>query len=75
MAAQGPLIARVLGPERVTPAQLDDLRAGGRLTIVGAHFVGLHAIQALALAALALRRWRRSEATRVRPDRVLPSSP
>jgi hypothetical protein len=31
-----------------------------------AHFVGLHAIQALALAAIGLRRWRRPEGVRVR---------
>jgi hypothetical protein len=30
------------------------------------HFLGLHAIQALALVAVAVRRWRRSEAVRVR---------
>lgn len=30
------------------------------------HFIGLHAIQALALIALGLRRWRRREAVRVR---------
>jgi hypothetical protein len=30
------------------------------------HFIGLHAIQALALIALGLRRWRRPEAVRVR---------
>ena len=30
------------------------------------HFVGLHAIQALALVALGLRRWRRPEATRLK---------
>ncbi|HEX6536765.1 MAG TPA: hypothetical protein VF041_19415 [Gemmatimonadaceae bacterium] len=30
------------------------------------HFIGLHAIQALALIAVALRRWRRPEAVRVR---------
>jgi hypothetical protein len=30
------------------------------------HFVGLHAIQALALVAVALRRWRRPESARVR---------
>jgi hypothetical protein len=30
------------------------------------HFIGLHAIQALALVAVGLRRWRRSEAVRVR---------
>jgi hypothetical protein len=30
------------------------------------HFIGLHAIQALALAAIGLRRWRRPDAVRVR---------
>ena len=30
------------------------------------HFIGLHAIQALALVAVGLRRWRRPEAVRVR---------
>jgi hypothetical protein len=30
------------------------------------HFVGLHAIQALALVAVGLRRWRRPEAARIR---------
>jgi len=30
------------------------------------HFIGLHAIQVLALVAVGLRRWRRSEAARVR---------
>ena len=30
------------------------------------HFIGLHAIQALALVALGLRRWRRPESTRVK---------
>jgi hypothetical protein len=30
------------------------------------HFIGLHALQALALMAIGLRRWRRPEATRVR---------
>jgi hypothetical protein len=30
------------------------------------HFIGLHAIQALALIAVGLRRWRRTEAVRVR---------
>ncbi|HWN84575.1 MAG TPA: hypothetical protein VNN99_05480 [Vicinamibacterales bacterium] len=73
---------------RPTAAQLTDVRAGGPLTITGAHtvggpdggpgapvtgwsrehgdlrvphFIGLHAIQALALVALGLRRWRRTE--------------
>jgi hypothetical protein len=31
-----------------------------------AHFVGLHAIQALALIALGVSRWRRADATRIR---------
>jgi hypothetical protein len=31
-----------------------------------AHFIGLHALQALALIAVALRRWRRPESVRVR---------
>ena len=30
------------------------------------HFIGLHAVQALALIAVGLRRWRRPEAVRVR---------
>jgi hypothetical protein len=30
------------------------------------HFIGLHAIQAFALIAIAVRRWRRSEAVRVK---------
>lgn len=38
------------------------------------HFIGLHAIQALALAALGLRRWRRPEADRVRVILVLAAS-
>jgi hypothetical protein len=86
-ALTGPLMTRP------TAAQLADARAGGRMTIAGAHsvggpdggsgipvtgwsrehgdlrvphFIGLHAIQALALAAVGLRRWRRPEAVRVR---------
>ena len=86
-ALTGPLMTRP------TEAQLADVRAGGRMTISGAHsvagpdggpglpvtgwsrehgdlrvphFIGLHAIQALALVALGLRRWRRPEAVRVR---------
>jgi len=86
-AMVGPLMTRP------TAAQLADARAGGRMTISGAHtvggadgspgvpvtgwslehgdlraphFIGLHAIQALALAAVGLRRWRRPEAVRVR---------
>ena len=78
---------------RPTAEQLDDIRAGGPMTTVGAHtvggpdggpgmpltrwsrengdvrvphFIGLHALQALALAAVALRRWRRPETVRVR---------
>jgi hypothetical protein len=78
---------------RPTAAQLEDVRAGGRMTVSGAHsvggldggpgvpvtdwsreygdlrvphFIGLHAIQALALIAVALRRRRAPEAVRVR---------
>ena len=94
-AMTGPLMTRP------TPAQQDDLRAGGSLSIIGAHsvggpdggpglpvtgwsrehgdvrvphFIGLHAIQALALAALALRRWRRPEAARVRATLAVAAS-
>ena len=86
-ALTGPLMTRP------TPAQLADMRAGKRVTTIGAHsvggmdggpglpvtcwsrehgdmrvphFVGLHAVQSLALIAVGLRRWRRSEAVRVR---------
>jgi hypothetical protein len=86
-ALTGPLMTRPMAD------QLADARAGGRLTIVGAHtvggpdggpgipvtgwsrehgdvrvphFIGLHAIQALALIAVGLRRWRRPESVRVR---------
>ena len=38
------------------------------------HFVGLHAIQVLALVALGLRRWRRPEAARVQAVMVLGAS-
>ena len=38
------------------------------------HFVGLHAVQALALIAIGLRRWRRPEAVRVRAVRAAAAS-
>ncbi len=89
------IVGAMTGPlmTRPTPAQLEELRAGAPVTIIGAHtvgapdggpglpvtgwsrehgdvrvphFIGLHALQALALLALALRRWRRPEAVRVR---------
>jgi hypothetical protein len=88
------IVGALIGPlmTRPTPAQLADTRAGGRMTISGAHsvggpdggpglpvtgwsrqhgdlrvphFAGLHAVQALALIAVGLRRWRRPEAVRV----------
>jgi hypothetical protein len=86
-AMTGPLMTRP------TAAQLADARAGGRMTISGAHsvggldggpglpvtgwsrehgdlrvphFIGLHAVQALAIVAVGLRRWRRPEAVRVK---------
>ena len=39
-----------------------------------AHFVGLHAIQALALLAIGLRRWRRPESVRVKAVRIAAAS-
>ena len=78
---------------RPTSEQMANARAGGAMTIIGAHtvgapdggpgvpltgwsrehgdlrvphFIGLHAIQALALVAVGLRRLRRPEAVRVR---------
>jgi hypothetical protein len=89
------IVGALTGPlmTRPTAAQLADVRAGGRMTISGAHsvggpdggpgmpvtgwsreygdlrvphFIGLHAIQALALIAVGLRRWPRPEAVRVR---------
>ena len=86
-ASTGPLMTRP------TAAQIADARAGGRMTVSGAHsvggvdggpgipvtgwsrehgdlraphFIGLHAVQALALIAVGLRRWRRPEVVRVR---------
>lgn len=86
-ALTGPLMTRP------TAEQLEAVRAGGRMTVAGAHsvggvdggpgvpvtgwsrehgdlrvphFVGLHAIQALALIAMGLPRWRAAEAVRVR---------
>ncbi len=89
------IVGALTGPlmTRPTATQIVDARAGGHMTISGAHsvggadggpgipvtgwsrehgdlrvahFVGLHAIQALALIALGLRRWRRPEAVRVK---------
>ena len=89
------IVGALTGPlmTRPTAAQLADARAGGRMTIAGAHtvggvdggpgvpvtgwsrehgdmrvphFIGLHAVQALALIAVVLRRWRRPESVRVR---------
>ena len=89
------IVGALTGPlmTRPTAAQLAEVRAGGRMTISGAHsvggvdggpgvpvtgwsrehgdlrvahFIGLHAIQALALIAVALRRWRAPEAVRVK---------
>jgi hypothetical protein len=86
-ALVGPLMTRP------TAAQLAEVRATGRLPIIGAHtvgapdggpgvpvtgwsvehgdvrvphFIGLHAIQALALFAVVLRRWRRPPSIQVR---------
>ena len=89
------IIGALTGPlmTRPTAAQLADARAGGRMTIAGAHtvggadggsgvpvtgwsrehgdlrvphFIGLHALQALAIVAVVMRRWRQPEAVRVR---------
>jgi hypothetical protein len=38
------------------------------------HFVGLHAIQVLALVAVGLRRWRRSQVDRVRAVMIAAAS-
>ncbi|HEX5071919.1 MAG TPA: hypothetical protein VFW03_01865 [Gemmatimonadaceae bacterium] len=86
-ALVGPLMTRP------TAQQLADMRAGARMTTVGAHtvgardggpgvpmtgwseehgdlrvphFIGLHGLQALSIAALLLQRWRRPETIRVR---------
>jgi hypothetical protein len=85
----------LVGPLMTHPTsqQLADVRAGGRMTTVGAHtvgardggpgvpltgwsteygdlrvphFIGLHGLQALAIAAVLLRRWRRPEIVHVR---------
>jgi hypothetical protein len=47
-------------------------RAHGDLRVP--HFIGLHAIQALALVAVALRRWRRAEPVRVRTVAIAAAS-
>ena len=89
------IVGALTGPlmTRPTAAQLADVRAGGRMTISGAHsvggpdggpgvpvtgwsqehgdlrvphFIGLHAIQVLALIAVGLRQWRVPEAVRLR---------
>jgi hypothetical protein len=89
------IVGALTGPLMTNPtaAQLANAKAGGRMTISGAHtvggvdggpgipltqwsrehgdlrvphFIGLHAVQALALIAVGLRRWRRPEAVRVR---------
>jgi hypothetical protein len=97
------VIGALTGPlmTRPTAAQLADVRAGGRLTISGAHtvggadggpglpvtgwsrehgdvrvphFIGLHAIQALALLAIGLRRWRVPESVRLTAVRAATAS-
>ena len=94
-AMTGPLMTRP------TEAQLEQVRAGGGMPIVGAHsvggvdggpgvpvtgwsrehgdvrvphFIGLHAIQVLAIVAVVLRRWRRPESVRVRTVLVAAAS-
>jgi len=97
------IIGALTGPlmTRPTAAQLADVRAGGRMTIAGAHtvggpdggpgvpvtgwsrehgdlrvphFIGLHAIQALAIVAVVMRRRRQPEAVRVRAILIVAAS-
>ena len=97
------IIGALTGPlmTRPTAAQLADVRAGGRMTIAGAHtvggpdggpgvpvtgwsrehgdlrvphFIGLHALQALAIVAVVMRRWRQLEAVRLRAILVVAAS-
>ena len=97
------IIGALTGPlmTRPTAAQLADVRAGGRMTIAGAHtvggpdggpgvpvtgwsrehgdlrvphFIGLHALQALAIVAVVMRRRRQLEAVRLRAILVVAAS-
>ena len=97
------IIGALTGPlmTRPTATQLADARAGGRMTIAGAHtvggadggsgvpvtgwsrehgdlrvphFIGLHALQALAIVAILMRRWRQPEAVRVRAILIVAAS-
>ena len=97
------IIGALTGPlmTRPTATQLADVRAGGRMTIAGAHtvggadggsgvpvtgwsrehgdlrvphFIGLHALQALAIVAVVMRRWRQPEAVRVKAILVVAAS-